>query len=211
VKKFSIALATTFAVAAASPAVAASADYYLVIDGVDGESTVAAKISNWSFGASNPTTTMSSGASGKSENPLYVPPGNEQTNPLGETQHSVKSPRDAGSGLATGRKSGELQAADFKRGGKIDFAEVATADQVGALTVSVPPGSDLSSSVCAKAGKTGKPNYGHIIGSDGTVYDLSSMSLTCTGVAGITGGAVAGIVIAANMKHTKTGHVTLMK
>jgi hypothetical protein len=200
-------LAASVALGAMSPAVAASADYYLVIEGVDGESTVAAKISNWSFGASNPTTS-SSGASGRSENPLYVPPVGGGTNPLA-VEHTVKSPRDASSGLATGRKSGELQAADFKRGGKFDFAEASKADQVGALALGVPAGSDAATKLC---GKTDHFRTGHIIGSDGTVYDLSEMSISCSSsIAGITGGAVAGIVIAASMKHTKTGHVTLMK
>jgi hypothetical protein len=207
-RTLSIILAASVALGAMSPAMAASADYYLIIDGVDGESTVAAKISSWSLGASNPTTS-SSGASGRSENPLYVPPVSGGTNPLA-VEHTVKSPRDASSGLATGRKSGELQAADFNRDGRVDFAEASQVDQVGPLTVSLPR--DAATAVCARQGNTGKPNNGHLISSDGTIYDLSQMSIVCSsGAAGITGGAVAGIVIAASMKHTKTGHVTLMK
>lgn len=207
-KNLSIVLAATVALTATSPVTAASADYYLVIDGVDGESSVAAKVSSWSFGATQ-SSTPPSGASGRSENPLHVPSGHEQTNPLAETQHSVKSPRDAGSGLATGRRSGALQAADFNRDGAIDFAEAAQVDQLGALNLSVPAGSDPATKLC---GKTDHLRSGHIISSDGTIYDLNQLSIVCSGsVAGIAGGAVAGIVVAGSMKHTKTGHVTLMK
>ncbi len=205
-KKLSIVLAATVALGAASPAMAASADYYLVIDGVDGESAVAAKVSSWSFGVSQSTAPPST-AGGRSENPLYVPSGQEHTNPIAGAQHTVKSPRDASSGLATGRKSGELQAADFNRDGSVDFAEAAQVDQIGALQLSVPR--ETAQALC---GKTDHLRSGHIIASDGTVYDLSKASIICSGsVAGISGGAVAGIVVAASMKHNKTGHVTLMK
>lgn len=196
-------IGTIAALAVATPAVAASADYYLVIDGVDGEASTAAKVSNWSFGASNPAT-VSSGASGRSENPLYVPSGNEHTNPLAETQHTVKSPRDAASGLATGRKSGELMAGDFNRDGVVDFGEAAQVDQLGALNLTVPAGSDAASTLC---GKTDHLRSGHIIRSDGVVYDLGTIRTTCMG----SDGGATRLALTGSMKQTKTGHVTLMK
>jgi hypothetical protein len=178
------------AIVLAAPAIAASADYYLVIDGIDGEASSSAKISSWSFGASQPATSTGSMASGRG--------GSTGKPNLGSSgQDGVISPRDPSSGLATGRKSGELQAADFNR--------LAAMDEAQGVTLALPAQSDAAHQLC---GDSNHLRSGHIVTGDGTVYDLGSLKGTCTAAAS----GMVSVQITGSMKHKNyTGHVTLMK
>jgi hypothetical protein len=175
------------AIVLAAPAIAASADYYLVIDGVDGEASSSAKISSWSFGASQPTSSMGSAANGRGGRPNLGSSG----------QDGVISPRDASSGMPTGRKSGELQAADFNR--------LAAMDQAEGVTLALPAQSDAAHQLC---GDSDHLRSGHIVTGDGTVYDLGSLKGACTAAAS----GMVSVQITGSMKHKEfKGHVTLMK
>jgi hypothetical protein len=174
------------AIVLAAPAIAASADYYLVIDGIDGEASSSAKISSWSFGASQPTASIGSGAVGKG-----------RPNLGSSGQDGVVSPRDPSSGMATGRKNGAPQAADFNR--------LAAMDEAEGVTLALPAQSDAAHQLC---GETDHLRSGHIVTGDGTVYDLGSLKGACTAAAS---GMVA-VQITGSMKHKEfKGHVTLMK
>lgn len=118
-KRLFAALATTAGLALATPAMAAS-DYLLELDGVKGESAATIEISSWSWGVSNPSVAE---------------------------HHEVKSPRDAASGLATGKRQHEPiiivrgSAALASSGGGAAAASYAATGRMGAGKASM---SDLS-------------------------------------------------------------------
>ena len=173
------------AVSLATPAIAASADYLLVIDGADGAAPASAKISSWSFGA---TQTSNAPMSGKRTG---------KPNIGSSGQDGVISPRDHGSGMPVGRKSGAVVAADFKR--------LPQVDEVDGLVVVLPADSGVTQQLC---GETDHLRSGHISEPDGTVYDLSSVKAVCAK------GTPEGVPVHlfGIMKHKNyTGHVTLMK
>jgi hypothetical protein len=192
------------ALIAAGPALAASADYYLVIDGIDGEASSAAKVSSWSFGASQ--TSSAPMPSGRTTSPLYEEKGRETDSPLAGAKASAVTAREAGSGMATGRRQHQpvirKVVGDLDGDGGLDFAEAGQLAEVDALQLSLPP--EMASSLC---GKTDHLRSGHILSSDGTVYDLGTIKTACMG----SDGAATRLALTGSMKHTKTGHVTLMK
>lgn len=118
-KRLFVTLATTAGMVLATPALAAS-DYLLKLDGVKGEAAATIEISSWSWGTSNPSA---------SEN------------------HEVKSPRDAASGLATGKRQHEPiiivhgSAAQAAAGSGAAAASYAATGRMGAGKASM---SDLS-------------------------------------------------------------------
>ncbi len=120
------------------PAIAAS-DYLLELDDVAGEVTTKTTIelASWSFGASNPTSVGSSGMSSgrRQHQPIRL------ATPLAENGSvSVVTPRDAASGMATGRVA-------CASGKHFPTATLSRGDQRWALT-------DVMVSSCASDGMT---------------------------------------------------------
>lgn len=202
----SMVLGSALGLVFATPALAAS-DYLLVIDGVDGESSTAAPLESWSFGHSNPTTSTSM-SSGR-----------------------VSAPRDAQSGMASGKlresptkastgralagggdcddtdckdRPDRVAAGDVDGDGALDFAQAARLDEVGPLSLTLPASSNAARSLC---GKTDHLRSGHIVKSDGTIYDLNSFSFGACTAQGSSVKVAAG---GGKIKQT-TGHVTLIK
>lgn len=116
------------------------------------------------------------------------------------------SPREAGSGLATGRRQHQpvirRVTGDLDGDGALDAAETSKLDQAPPLTFEVPATDE--GGLC---GKTDHFRTGKLTAPDGTIYDLDTINVVCSG----SDGAARTITLAGNMKHTKTGHVTLMK
>lgn len=189
-------LCSAAAMSIAAPALAAS-DYLLIIDGVDGEASQAIEIQSWSWGASNPSTNTS-GAAGR-ERPTVTASQNTQS--LRQTSGSTPPPRDAASGLATGRSSGgvNVAAGDLDGDGRADLEGLAKVAEVSGFSLTLAPGA-ATSKVCA--GKHIKE--AHIV-ARGMVYDFEDLTVSCGGGAGGMTMAVAG-----KTKEFK-GHVTLLK
>lgn len=187
------------ALLAAVPAFAAS-DYFLVIDGVEGETATAVPLDSWSFGQTNtsaPRDTQTGKATGRlRESPTRASTG--ATSAVAVAAGGDCDDADCSNGperAATGDLDGD---------GALDFARVAQRDQIGPLTFTVPASSDLARNLC---GKTDHLRSGHIVKSDGTVYDLSEFSFgACT-----KQGPVMKITAGGGKIVHKTGHVTLMK
>lgn len=102
-KTFNITLvnvAAALGIFASVPALGASSDYLLELDGTLGEASVA--VESWSFGVSNPTVLSSAGsATGKRQHqPISI-----VASPwLDGGQVSLVTAREAGSGMATGKR-----------------------------------------------------------------------------------------------------------
>ncbi|KPL67698.1 hypothetical protein SZ64_05955 [Erythrobacter sp. SG61-1L] len=193
---------SALALATATPALAAS-DYLLVIDGVDGESSSAAPLESWSFGQSNPSSTMASGRT--------VAPRDAQSGMA--TGKLRESPTRASTGVAlagggdcddTDCKGRPDRVADVDGDGALDFAQATRLDQIGPLTLTLSATSDAARMLC---GKTGHLRSGHIVKSDGTIYDLSNFAFgACT-----TQGSFVRLAAGDGKIKHKTGHVTLIK
>ncbi len=207
-------LAIAVAMVGAVPAMAAS-DYYLKIEGVEGEAAAPIAIESWSWGESNMST------------------------------HRETKPRDTASGLATGKRAHKPMApiASAPLGGDCDgtqckaahgtmthgdphvdsampsFAELSGQDSVSNFSLVLPSDAVAQAELCAK----GKHFPKAIITAREAVYemtDVSVVSCSSTEVAGRqTQGATFGersaatttVQLTGSMKHQKTGHVTLMK
>ncbi|HEX7709796.1 MAG TPA: hypothetical protein VF418_02555 [Sphingomonadaceae bacterium] len=188
------------AVSLAVPAIGASSDYLLVIDGNKGEAPVSAKISSWSFGATQTSTAPMSGKRTTKPN-------------LGSSGQDGATQQESHSASADARKNGAVVAADFNRravagdldgDGVLDFAEAGKLDQTAPLNVRIPSNSDVAKVLCTST----HLRNGHIQGGDGAVYDLSSITAVCTG----DDGSTVNVAMTGSMKHKEyTGHVTLMK
>ena len=162
----------------ASSALAAS-DFLLEIDGVDGAATGAPKtieVQSFSWGMSN-SGAMATGAGRGS--------GRANMQDL-----SVAAPREASTGLATGRRSAAAAVT----------AAPAPVDAPVEREVSVNLPEAAAKSLCA----TGKHLASVKLTARGERIELEDVVVTsCTTQAGLSTVAMRG--------HTKTGHVTLMK
>lgn len=190
---------------AVQPVLAAS-DYLLELDGVEGEAAKgdhkqAIEVSSFSWGASNPTSV---GSSGMGAGKVAVQDMSIQASSSADA--GVVSPRDAGSGLATGKRTHKpvrVQASN-------EQADVSTAPpdgSVGQLTVRLRESPTRASigkqAMCA----TGKHISKATLRSSTQVVELHDAVVTSCEVQG----QETKIVLTGTAKHTKTGHVTLLK
>jgi len=206
-------LAIAVALAGTAPAMAAS-DYYLKIEGVEGEAAAPIAIESWSWGQSNPSA-----------------------------QRETK-PRDAASGLATGKRmhkpmmpitaahpdgdcddtdckaaSGAMTHGDPHVDTRPGFAELSQQDSVSSFSLVLPSEAVAKAEMCAK----GKHFPSVVITAREAVYEMSDVSVaSCTSTEASgrqTQGATFGeksaatttVQLTGSMKHQKTGHVTLLK
>lgn len=198
-------LCTAAAIAMAAPASAAQSDYLLVIDGVDGEASVAIEVQSWSWGASNPGVNIgSSGQDGAArERPTVTASQNTQS--LRESPTRASTGRDVATGQSSGRNAAggvNVASGDLDGDGRIDLEGLAKVDEVSGFTLTLAPGA-ASRSSCA----TGKHiKEAHLV-ARGTVYDLEDLVISsCTGG---SGGSLAMAVTGKTREFR--GHVTLMK
>jgi type VI protein secretion system component Hcp len=99
------ALASSAALTIASPALAAS-DYLLEIEGVKGEAAATIEINSWSWGVSNPAQASSHEVKSPRDAASGLATGKRQHMPIRIVRGSaVEAPRDAASGQATGKRS----------------------------------------------------------------------------------------------------------
>ncbi len=123
-----------------------------------------------------------------------------------EVPDMAVSPREAGSGLATGRRQHQpvirKVAGDLDGDGALDVAEASKLDEAPPLTFEAPAAEEAT--LC---GDSDHLRSGHMMTGDGTIYDLGTVKTVCMG----SDGSTVRFALTGNMKHTKTGHVTLMK
>ena len=166
----------------------AASDYYLKIDGVDGETSAAPasiEVQSFSWGTSNPTSVGSSGMSA----------GKVNVQDLSVT--AVSTPRDAASGQATGKRT----AAPAAVGTAPVVAEPKTGD-MATFSVAVresPTRSNTGGSSLARACASGKHFPSATLTAKGRSYTLQDVIVSSC--------AVTGDMRTAELK----GHVTLIK
>jgi type VI protein secretion system component Hcp len=174
---------------AAAPVLAAS-DYLLQLDPVKGEGRVAAapqsiEVESFSWGASNAATTATGSGAGA---------GKVNMQDLSIT--SAHAPRDASSGMATGKRAAPVADADAHTDGAVAAPKVG---DIASFTVVTRESPSKSSTGIASACATGTHFPHAVIVARGQRYELSDVVVTsCTVSDGLS-------------KKDFKGHVTLMK
>ena len=154
----------------AATASLAASDYYLKIEGVDGEAYSRTKaetieLQSWSFGAS---------------------------------QAGVVSPRDAASGLATGKR--QHKPVTVLSPASVDAKAAAPADgEIQTITLVVPEPGNAATAELSRICASGKHIKNAVLGSPNGRYQLQDVVITSCAVTGN------------ERRHEFTGHVTLMK
>ena len=181
-KKFPyVAAVSALAFGLASPALAAS-DYFLVIDGVEGEATTAIEVQSWSWGTNN------SGSSAQRD-------GSPRVTASQNTQSLRESPTRGGvTKLTASQNSQSLR--------EPGFGAMAKLDEVTGFTLVLAP-SEAAGRLC----KGKHIAQAHLLRTDGTVLDVSDLAI---GSCDTQGGSVSVRITSGKVRHF-SGHVTLLK
>lgn len=175
----------------AMPASAAS-EYYLVIEGIDGEPSTAIEVQSWSWGTSN-ASASSSGAAGR--------PGVQASQNTQSLREALPRPVLTASQNSQSLREGALPAGDLDGDGRADLSALASTSEVQGFTLFLTPGT-TARQTCASGKHIKKA---HIVGREG-VFDLEDITVSsCQS----SGGAMA-MKISGRTKEFK-GHVTLLK
>ena len=226
--------ACAFAVA---PSAFAASDYLLQLDDIDSVTKGGTiEVMSWSFGATN-SSSASSGSMGAGR--VVAPRDVATGQSSGKRQHqpvrvqasqNSQSLRESPSRASTGGVS--VAAGDVDGDGRADLSVAAAADELQNFTITLDGASPQAAALCA----TGKHFPKATLTARGEVYSLDhAVVASCSStparistnlsVAKQTQGATFGercnagqcpassitLTLTGQMKHTKTGHVTLMK
>lgn len=212
----------------ATAAQAAQADYYLKIEGIEGE----AKVAEWSFGACNagqcstvksPRDAASGLETGKRQHKPSVT-ASQNTQSLRESPTSTHSHHasDASAGAARtttydlktnkgARTAGgvAVAAGDLDGDGAADLAYAATLDEVSSFSLTFQKIEASYRKICM-----GKHIASATLRAGADIYEITGATVACSsgGVTGVDDWQEQQMVLTGGqMKHTKTGHVTLLK
>ena len=115
---------------------------------------------------------------------------------------SMGAGREASSGQATGRRVAPPRALATISGSP-DLSVVSSQDQVTGMTLVLPTQRVTTSGMCSG----GPASHAGRLSGGGEAFQLSNIHVaSCTAA-----GAMTRVVVTGEMKHQKTGHVTLMK
>lgn len=216
---------------AATPVLAAS-DYLLTLDGVPGESSSSIQIESFSWGVSQQGASSTVGSGGAVAAPRDAASG------LPTGRRTAEAPRDAASGLATGKRThkpirmtsssdasagtggARVAAGDVTGDGRSDLAHLVTQDEIQGFSLSFDKASPVLAKLCSGAPPTGGQLSGR-----GETYTLENAAFSCPAPKQTQGatfgercsagvcpaGALITVVVTGQLKHTKSGHVTLLK
>jgi len=209
---------------------AAHSDYYLKIEGVDGE----AKVAEWSFGACNagqcstvksPRDVATGQSTGKRQHkPSVTASQNTQSLRESPTSMHTHNASDASAGAGSDAKAAPpvrstydvkkmegsrltVAAGDLDGDGNADLAYAGTLDEVSSLSLTFQKIEATWSKVC-----TGKNIASATLRTGSESYEITNAAVSCTS------GGVMGVddwqqmkLSGGQMKHTRSGHVTLLK
>ena len=203
-----------------APAALGATDYLLEIDAVTGESSVSGEVLSWSLGASNPTSV---GSSGMSAGRITAPRDAASGQATGRRTYAPAVHVTA---------SQNTQSLRNQPGGTGDLLSISRQSEVQGFTLHFDKASPVLARVCS-----GK-HFGNVqLRGRGEAFALENVVVTqCDETAMPAGGSPAiarqtqgssfgercraglctatgnvAVTITGQMKHNKTGHVTLMK
>lgn len=229
-------IAMTAALLASAPAFAAS-DMYIKFEGVDGE---AAALAGWSFGTCNagacqiivsPRDAASGQATGKRQHGAVRVQASQNTQSLRESptrastggtavaatgQETTKAPPRGNWDLATNkgaRAAGgvAVAAGDVDGDGRADLAYAATQPEIAKFSITYDKASPVLAKVCQ-----GKHIAKATLTRGADSYEITDATVICAPAGNgqadaLTDGLMVLRFTSGQMKHTKTGHVTLLK
>lgn len=204
----SITLCAAATIGFATPALAAS-DYYLVIDGVDGEASVAIEVQSWSWGATNlgAASGTNLGSSGQDGVARETPSSRPTVTASQNTQSLREAPTRRVTKLTASQNSQSLRessaAPDLDGDGRADLSALEQLVEVSGFTLALAPGSPAARQLCSGGKHIAKA---HLVGRQG-VIDFEDLAIGSCSEAGA--GAVA-LKVTGKTKEFK-GHVTLLK
>lgn len=193
-----------------APAAMAASDYLLVIGGKDGVAPATIEILSWSWGTSNSGSVGPAGTGRLRESPTL--PSRQYTARVGVAAGDVNGDGQAdlaaasevqGFALSLDKSSPQL-ATLCVRGNHIPQATIRARGETYELTDAVVSGCSSDQDASAAAGRPPRGNW-----------DLATLKGARTANPAAGGACASGqcmnMTITGQMKHTKTGHVTLLK
>lgn len=203
-----LAMAVSLALAMGTAPAIAATDYLLELDGVDGEAAAPKdhkewiEVSSFSWGVSNPTHV---GSSGMSAGKVAVQ--DLSVHATAPAPGSTSVARERGSGLATGKRTHEPVATTQPASdGRVAASNAPADGSVGQLTVRLresPTKASLGRRMCVQGKHIAKATLRSATQS----VELHDAVVNSCEVQG----EEMKIVLTGTAKHTKSGHVTLLK
>lgn len=224
-KRTASSIVMTAALLMAAPAMASTAGY-IKFEGVDGESATEVALDGWSFGAcqSGTCNTVSSAAADQSS-----ARGGKGRASLQDFHRSAPPPAKGKTTLTASQNSQSLRggvnvaAGDLDGDGRADLAYAGTLPEVSSLTLHFDKASPVLARICmgkhiAKA-ELGRGAESMVIEHAAVTCSSGTATRTTQGATfgekvstGLQAGAPLTMTITGGqMKHTKTGHVTILK
>ncbi len=203
-----LAMAVSAGLAVAAGSATAASDFLLEIEGIEGEAAgkdhkQTIEIASYSWGASNPasvgSTSMSAGEATKND---------VSVTSVSADAAGGNAPRDATTGQASGKRTHKpirVATGDLDGDGKADVAAAPADGTVAQLTVRLRESPTRASAdrMCARGKHFPKAT---LRGPTDGVELQDAVVSSCS-----VDGGVTTLVLSGTAKHTKSGHVTLLK
>jgi type VI protein secretion system component Hcp len=173
----------------------AASDYFLKIDDVKGEAkdrpaAGSTEVSSFSWGATNPSAAATTTGMGT---------GKVSMQDLSVTREAATAPRDAASGLPTGKRQHKPMMAMEDSSAAAAAAPAAEDTAVRSVSVTIPEPGNATSQYLDRACANGQHIKEATLGGRGQQFQMSDVVVTACSAAG------------KERKYEMRGHVTLMK
>ena len=232
-KRISFGLLAAAATMAFAPAAMAASDYFLKIEGVKGEAAAEIEVLSWSWGVSNAGSMSSSAGSGMVASPRDAASGQatgrHQHHPSVTASQNTQSLRESPTRASTGQTAAKASYSDLSVMRQPDPSSLASLSEVQGFSLTLDKASPMLAKVCAQGQHIPKATLSI------RAQQLELENVMVSSCAAVPPPAPAGprqsqgatfgeqcisgqcpaemvtLTITGQMKHTKTGHVTLLK
>lgn len=207
----------------------AASDYFLKIEGIEGESAVDIEVLSWSWGATNPGSATAPAGSGQVTSPRDSASGQatgrHQHHPSVTASQNTQSLRESPTRASTGQTAARATFSDLNFMRRPELSTLASLGEVQGFSVTLDKSSPILAKLCAQGthipkatltarGEQWSLDHAVVSGCDAVPPAPRQTQGATFGERCVSGQCPAEMValtITGQAKHTKTGHVTLLK